>query len=163
MAAVRGGQFPLCSYIRECKRSILWNQLSEWEMIWHKGSLLSWPSTKIAQYMSRDMIFPTMWCVRPAKAQTSLRIRAVWSEPLLVAWISMTVKLMTEHHLGFLGLTGGCRGSSDSHLSKCHIVGYHMPRLNYLIRRKPWPPGTQLITTLSIFRNLHTITNSTVV
>ena len=38
-------------------------------------------------YMSRDMRFPTMWYVRPAKAQTSLRIRAVWSEPLLVAWI----------------------------------------------------------------------------
>ena len=37
--------------------------------------------------MSRDMIFPTMWYVRPAKPQISLRIRAVWSEPLLVAWI----------------------------------------------------------------------------
>ena len=38
-------------------------------------------------YLSRDMRFPTMWCVRPAKPQTSLRIRAVWSEPLLVAWL----------------------------------------------------------------------------
>ena len=28
-----------------------------------------------------------MWYGRPAKAQTSLRICAVWSEPLLVAWI----------------------------------------------------------------------------
>ena len=37
--------------------------------------------------MSRDMRFPTMWYVRPTKPQTSLRIRAVWSEPLLVAWI----------------------------------------------------------------------------
>ena len=37
--------------------------------------------------ISRHMRFPTMWYVRPAKAQTSLRIRAVWSEPLLVAWI----------------------------------------------------------------------------
>ena len=27
--------------------------------------------------MSRDMRFPTMWYVRPAKAQTSLRIRVV--------------------------------------------------------------------------------------
>ena len=27
--------------------------------------------------LSRDMRFPTMWYVRPAKAQTSLRIRAV--------------------------------------------------------------------------------------
>ena len=28
------------------------------------------------QQMSSDMRFPTMWYVRPAKAQTSLRIRA---------------------------------------------------------------------------------------
>ena len=35
----------------------------------------------------RDMRFPTMWYMGPAKAQTSLRIRAVWSEPFLVAWI----------------------------------------------------------------------------
>ena len=32
--------------------------------------------------MSRDMVFTKMWYVRPAKAKTSLRIRAVWSEPL---------------------------------------------------------------------------------
>ena len=31
------------------------------------------------------MGFLAMWYVRQAKAQTSLRIRAVWSEPLLVA------------------------------------------------------------------------------
>ena len=37
--------------------------------------------------LSHDMRFPTMWYVRPAKAQTSLRIRADWSELLLVAWI----------------------------------------------------------------------------
>ena len=37
--------------------------------------------------MSHDMRFPTIWYVRPAKAHTSLRICAVWSEPLLVAWI----------------------------------------------------------------------------
>ena len=36
-------------------------------------------------YMSRDMRFPTMWYWRQEKAQTSLRIRADWSEPLLVA------------------------------------------------------------------------------
>ena len=34
--------------------------------------------------MSRGMRFPTMWYVRLAKAQTRLRIRADWSEPLLV-------------------------------------------------------------------------------
>ena len=36
-------------------------------------------------HMSRNMRFPTMWYVRPAKAQTSLHISAVLSEPLLVA------------------------------------------------------------------------------
>ena len=30
----------------------------------------------------------------------------------------MTVKLLTEHHLEFLSLTGGCRGSSESTLVK---------------------------------------------
>ena len=38
-------------------------------------------------YMSQCMRFPTMWYVRPAKPQISLRIRAVWPEPLLVAWL----------------------------------------------------------------------------
>ena len=38
-------------------------------------------------HVSRDMRFPTMWYVRSAKSQISLRIRAVWSEPLLVACI----------------------------------------------------------------------------
>ena len=37
--------------------------------------------------MSRGMGFLTVWYVRPAEPQISLRIRAVWSEPLLVAWI----------------------------------------------------------------------------
>ena len=37
--------------------------------------------------LSCDMRFPTMWYVLPANAQTSLHIHAVWSEPLLVAWI----------------------------------------------------------------------------
>ena len=35
--------------------------------------------------MNRDMKFPTMWYVPSAKPQISLRIRAVSSEPLLVA------------------------------------------------------------------------------
>ena len=31
---------------------------------------------------------------------------------------SMTVKLLTEHHLEFLSLTGGCTGSAESILVK---------------------------------------------
>ena len=51
--------------------------------------ILSEPMVLIncTEYTSRDMRFPTMWYVRPAKAQTSLRIRTVWSEPLLVTWL----------------------------------------------------------------------------
>ena len=45
----------------------------------------------------------------------------------------MIVKLLTEHHLGFLSLKGGCRGSSESTLVKLSIVGNLMPRLKYQI------------------------------
>ena len=41
---------------------------------------------------------------------------------LLVLEYSMTVKLLSEQHLEFLNLKGGCTGSSESHLSKRHIV-----------------------------------------
>ena len=41
----------------------------------------------------------------------------------------MLVKLLTEHHLEFLILKGGCRGSSMSTHVKYHIVGNHMSRL----------------------------------
>ena len=51
-------------------------------------------------HMSRNMRFPTMWYVPPAKPRISLRIRAVWSEPLLVACeYSMTLRLLAGHHL----------------------------------------------------------------
>ena len=39
------------------------------------------------QHLSCNMRFSILSYVRPAKAQTSLRIHAVWSEPLLYAWI----------------------------------------------------------------------------
>ena len=52
------------------------------------GQIDRCPTPFILQaHLSHDRRFPTMWYVRPAKAQTSLRICAVWSEPLLVAWI----------------------------------------------------------------------------
>ena len=50
------------------------------------------------------MIFPTMWYARPAQHQISLRI--------LILEYSMTVKLLTEHHLEVLSLKGGCTGCS---------------------------------------------------
>ena len=39
----------------------------------------------------------------------------------------MIVKLLAEHNLEFLSLKGGCRGLSESNMSKCHIVGNLMP------------------------------------
>ena len=50
----------------------------------------------------------------------------------------MTVKLLTKHHLEFLSLKGGYTCSSESTLvlSKYHIVGNLMLRLNYLISTK---------------------------
>ena len=41
----------------------------------------------------------------------------------------MSVRLLTEQHLEILSLKGGCTGSSESTLVKCHIVGNHMSRL----------------------------------
>ena len=46
----------------------------------------------------------------------------------------MSDNLLAEHHLEFLSLKGGCTGSSESHLSQCHIVGNHMSRLIYLLQ-----------------------------
>ena len=47
----------------------------------------------------------------------------------------MSVKLLTQYHLEFLSLKGGCTGLSESlslFLSNCHIVGNYMSWLIYL-------------------------------
>ena len=44
---------------------------------------------------------------------------------------SITIKLLTKQHLEFLRFKGGCTGSSEYNLSKCHIVWNHMSRLKY--------------------------------
>ena len=93
---------------------------------------------RVGGYMRRDIRFPTMWYKQPAKPQISLRIRAVWSEPMLVAWIfwySRSVKLLTEHHLEFLSLKKAAQARLSLHLSKCHIVGNHvMAQLWFFMR-----------------------------
>ena len=83
---------------------------SGWSIVYIEG-----PQVIILKnYMRCDMRFPTMWYVRPAKAQISLRARAVWSEPCQSLEYFMNVKLLTEHHLEFLSLKGSCTGSSES-------------------------------------------------
>ena len=64
------------------------------------------------------MIFPTMWYVRPAKAQISLRNA---QSDQSICWLLeyyMTVKLLTAHQVKFLRLKGGCTGASESTLVK---------------------------------------------
>ena len=57
--------------------------------------------------------------------QQSLRSACAQSHQSLCKSLeySMIVKLLTEHHLEFLSLRGGCRGWSESTRSICHIVG----------------------------------------
>ena len=53
----------------------------------------------------------------------------------------MIVKLLTEHHLEFLSLKGGCRGSSESthvkmpHCWKSHALA-HIIYYNYKVKRE---------------------------
>ena len=68
------------------------------------------------------MRFPKMWYVRPSACAY------VQSDQSLCKSLeySMTVKLLTEHHLEFLSLKGGCRGSSKStHVKMPHCWTSH--------------------------------------
>ena len=75
-----------------------------------------------------------MWYVRPATVQTSMRIGADSDQSLCLSLIfSMTVTLLTKHHLEFL--KEAAQAHLSLHLSKYHIVGNHMPGS---CRKKPW-------------------------
>ena len=77
-----------------------------------------WPSVETVCHMSQCMRFPKCgMCdqqgLRPACAYAQ-------SDQSLCKSLeySMSVKLLTQHHLEVLSLTGGCRGSSESTLVK---------------------------------------------
>ena len=59
----------------------------------------------------------------------------------------MSVKLLTEHHLEFLYLKGGCTGSSKStlvkmpHCWKSHVVA-HFVFKTFILSVFEWPPKT---------------------
>ena len=84
--------------------------------------------------MRHDMRFPTMWYVRSARPQISLG---------LLLEYSMTVKLLTEQHLKFLSLKGGCTGLSESTQAKmprcwkthavAHICHFSRIRINLIV------------------------------
>ena len=66
----------------------------------------------------------------------------------------MNIKLLTDHHLGFLSLKGGCTGSSEStnvkipHCLKSHVVAhiqciFRLTECIFFQRRTAhWPCGT---------------------
>ena len=76
-------------------------------------------------HLSRNMRFPTIWYVWRAKAQISLRICAVWSESLLVAWIFYGSQATDWTSF----VVSKLKEMLYLHLSKCPIVGNHMSRL----------------------------------
>ena len=59
----------------------------------------------------------------------------------------MSVKLLTEHHLKFRSLTGGCTGSSEStlvkiqHDWKSHVAAHMRSRYNVVPVRRGIKPG----------------------
>ena len=79
--------------------------------------------------MSRDIRFPTIWEINVD--QQSLRSACAYvksDQSLCLSLVySMSVKLLTEHHLEFQSLKGGCTGSSESTLVKIpHCLKSHV-------------------------------------
>ena len=89
--------------------------------VWQSTRLGLSLTSKVKIEMKR---FPAMWYVRPAKAQTSLRIRAVWSEPWLVVWKFYDCQATDQTALGVSKLKkNAVQVRRSLHLSKCHFVG----------------------------------------
>ena len=69
-----------------------------------------------------------MWFVQPANAQTSLHIQQSDQSLGYLPEYSMTLRLLTEHHLEFLSLKGSYTGSFESfnvkmpHCWKSHVT-----------------------------------------
>ena len=73
--------------------------------------------------LSGDMRFPTMWYLQPTKPQ----VRAFASR-----YNSLSAKLLSGHHLEFLGLKVGCTSSSESTLAEMpHCLKSHVAAQPY--------------------------------
>ena len=85
----------------------------------------------LISHMGRDMRFPTMWFVRARKASDQPAHAYAQADQRLCLSLEyyMTLRLLTEHHLEFLGLKGGCTGSSESTLVKMPHCWNHIPWL----------------------------------
>ena len=75
-----------------------------------------------------------MWYVRLAKPQISLRYAQADQSLCLSIEYSITVKLLTEQHMEFLSLKGGCTGSYESALVKMpHCWKSHVTAPNFIM------------------------------
>ena len=63
--------------------------------------------------MGRDMIFQSVWYVRPVQAQSACPCAQSDQSLRKSLDYSMFVKLLTEFHFEFLSLKGGCTGLSE--------------------------------------------------
>ena len=72
------------AFVPEVSEDKIFTKWLMWRTKWSRVLILG---ICLKHFMSHGMRFPALWHARPAKAQTSLRIRAFWSEHLLVAWI----------------------------------------------------------------------------
>ena len=106
---------------------------SSFSTINHQNGSLSYTIVeRFDVHVSHDMRLPTMWNVRPAKAQISLRIRAVWSEHLHVSWTfydsPASYRLLTKHQFAFPKLKRRLHGlvwvypCQTPHCWKLHVV-----------------------------------------
>ena len=60
------------------------------------------------------MRFPTMWYLRPARLRSVCPYAQSDQSHFKSLEYSLNVKLLTEHHLEFISLKGGCTDSSES-------------------------------------------------
>ena len=64
------------------------------------------------------MRLPTMWYVQPARLRPACACTQSDQSLCQLLEYSMSIKLLTEHHLEFLSLNGGGTGTSESTLVK---------------------------------------------
>ena len=75
----------------------------------------------------------------------------------------MIVKLLTEHHLEFLSLKGGCRGSSEStlvkmqHCWKSRVTAHITVALVMRFSRKLWHKGGLYVLSINMYVYLSVI------
>ena len=87
------------------------------------------------------MRFTTMWYVWPAKAQTSLRIHAVWSKPLLVAWIFYDCWATKWTSFGFSKLNRRLHRLVWVYTCKCRSRGGTWKIASYMGFYREWAIG----------------------